>query len=448
MATRRSPNLVFFFSDQQRWDTCGCYNQAMDITPNLDGMAKEGVLFRKAFTCQPVCGPARSCLQTGKYPTETGCFTNDRALPQDEVTIAHRLRAAGYNTGYVGKWHLASYGEAQNYHTRPTPPERRGGWLDYWMAADVLEFTSHGYDGYVFDRDMNQVDFKGYRCDCVTDFALDFLRQQRADQPFMLFLSHIEPHQQNDHNRMEGPEGSKERFASYPLPPDLVGPGDYLENWPDYLGCVNSLDYNLGRVRQTLAEQGLADNTLVIYTSDHGCHFHTRKGEYKRSCHESSIHVPLVISGPGFEGGKVVDELVDLMDLPPTLMQAADVDVPETMRGRPLQELTAGTARDWRQEHFFQLSETVLGRGVRTARWKYSVAHEGDPSAAWAQPDATVYTEDFLYDLQADPAEQHNLVTYPGLAEVRAELAERLTARMVQAGETEPRILPKQPESA
>jgi arylsulfatase A-like enzyme len=125
------PNILFILSDQQRWDTLGCYGQELDVTPNLDRMAAEGVRFENAFTCQPLCGPARACLQTGKYATETGCFRNRIALPLDETTIAHRLSDAGYEVGYIGKWHLATtygMGDADaNYRTQPVPPERRGG---------------------------------------------------------------------------------------------------------------------------------------------------------------------------------------------------------------------------------------------------------------------------------------------------------------------------------
>ncbi len=224
------PNIIFFFSDQQRWDTVGCYGQKLNITPNLDKMAKEGVRFEYAFTCQPVCGPARACLQTGKYATEIGCFRNDIALPQDEKTIAHYLKETGYRVGYVGKWHLASTGGHMNneellsadYRTLPVPLDRRGGYDDFWMAADALEFTSHGYDGYVYDADMNKVEFDGYRTDCITDYALDFIDSCDRQQPFFLYLSHIEPHHQNDRNLYEGPIGSKEAFKDYEIPGDLL----------------------------------------------------------------------------------------------------------------------------------------------------------------------------------------------------------------------------------
>ena len=152
----KQPNIVFYFSDQQRWDTMGCYGQKLNVTPVLDALSREGMLFENAFTCQPVCGPARACLQTGLYAAEAGAHVNHRILPEGADTLARRLIAGGYETAYVGKWHLASC-EGSSYRTVAVPPERRGGY-QYWMAADALEFTSHGYNGYVFDGDMKRHD--------------------------------------------------------------------------------------------------------------------------------------------------------------------------------------------------------------------------------------------------------------------------------------------------
>jgi uncharacterized sulfatase len=425
MSANQQPNIIFFFSDQQRWDTVGAYGQPLDVTPNFDRLADEGVKFENAFTCQPVCGPARSCLQTGKYATETGCFRNNIALPQDQKTVAHWLSEAGYEVGYIGKWHLASTGEQQNFRTKPVPLELRGGYKDHWLASDVLEFTSHGYDGYMFNADMEKVEFEGYRVDCCTDFALDYLRTRDLDKPFFLFLSYIEPHHQNDHNRYEGPEGSKERFADFEVPGDLVDTeGDWRENYPDYLGCINSLDHNFGRIRDQLEEMGIADNTLIVVTSDHGSHFRTRNSEYKRACHEGCVRVPMILYGPGFEGGQVVDELASLIDLPPTLLAAAGLDVPEYMRGRPLQEVTSGEPEDWPDEVFIQISESHVGRALRTHRWKYSV--RAPDKQGGRDPDSETYVEDFLYDLEADPHERNNLVRDPDYADVRARLGARL----------------------
>lgn len=439
------PNIVFFFSDQQRWDTVGAYGQPLDVTPNLDRMAAEGVRFEQAFTCQPVCGPARACLQTGKWATEVGCYRNGIALPRDVTTLADLLHESGYETAYIGKWHLAStHGQGAadvDYRTKPVPPERRGGYRDHWVAADVLEFTSHSYDGGMFAGDGTFRPFSGYRADGQTDFVLEYLRQRRGDRPFFLFLSYIEPHHQNDHNCYEGPHGSKERFANFVPPPDLVDHGgDWRENYPDYLGCCASLDANLGRIRDQLAALGLAENTLIIYTSDHGSHFRTRNGEYKRSCHDGCLRIPLIVNGPGFSGGRVIPELVSLIDLPKTVLTAAGARVPGDWRGNPLQDLVHGTAASWPQDVFAQISESHVGRTIRTRKWKYAVGAPGIPGGKVAA--ANRYVETFLYDLENDPHEQCNLVADPRFADVRQQLRRRLLERLREAGEAAAAIEP------
>jgi len=245
-------------------------------------------------------------------------------------------------------------------------------------------------------------------------------------------VSYIEPHHQNDHKHFEGPKGSKERFKDYAVPGDLKdAAGDWKAEMPDYLGCCNNLDENVGRIRAELAKLGLAENTVVLYTADHACHFRTRNAEYKRSCHEDSIRTPLIAVGPGFRGGKVVSDLVSLIDLPPTILHAGGVTAPASMRGRALQDLVAGTARDWPQDVFLQISESHVGRAVRTAKWKYSVRKNGE-----------AYVEDFLYDLQADPWEVKNLVADASLAAVRTELAGRLKMYMEKIGDP---VLPIHP---
>lgn len=443
----QKPNIIFFFSDQQRWDTLGCYGQKLPITPNLDKLAEEGTKFEYAFTCQPVCGPARSCLQTGLYATQTGCFTNGIALPQNQKTIAQYFNENGYQTAYIGKWHLATTdakseevtGERFNYCTKPVPEELRGGYKDWWMAADVLEFTSHGYDGHVFDKDNNKVEFKGYRTDCITDFALDFIRQRDGEKPFFMFLSHIEPHHQNDRGCYEGPEGSKERFRNYEVPGDLTGTeGDWRENYSDYLGCCERLDYNVGKLVDLLKQEEIYENTVLIYTSDHGCHFRTRNGEYKRSCHEGSIRIPMVACGPSFEGGKTIDEIVSLIDIPVTLLSAGGIDTPEHMMGRPLQSLVDESAVNWPREAFIQISESQVGRAIRTRKWKYSVKAPGEDG--WQHSKSDVYIDEYLYDLENDYHEKNNLVADPQYSQVREQLRQRLIQRMVDAGEKAPLI--------
>lgn len=430
-------NIIFYFSDQQRWDTVN-----EEVTPNLMKLADEGVLFENSFTCQPVCGPARSCLQSGMYATETGCYTNGIALPQDITPLAEYFNRAGYQTAYIGKWHLGSdkYPGIGVHCEKTAIPKDRQGKYQYWRAADCLEFTSHGYDGYVFDGDGNKIDFTGYRADCINDFALEFLDKREKDKPFFLFVSQLEPHQQNDRNRFEGYKETIDKYKDYPLPDDLTFlKGDYKEMYPDYISAINRLDYNVGKLVAKLKQQGIYEDTIIIYTSDHGCHFKTRNMEYKRSCHESSIHTPLIIKGGGFEGGKRDNRLVSLIDLPPTMLSMAGIKTPPNFKGYDLTKET-DDPETRRKCVFMQISESQCGRAVRTDRFMYSVK-DLNPTG-YLHENSKVYFEDYLYDLKKDPIEKHNLVKDPKYAHVRRELKYLLLEEIRKAGEEAPVIFP------
>lgn len=431
-------NIIFYFTDQQRWDTCGCFGQPLDITPNLDRLAEQGVKFNNAFSPQPVCGPCRALFQTGKYPTETGCFRNNIMLPSNVKTLADYIEEAGYETAYIGKWHLASDGELEKAPTidhtvTAIPRELRGGYTGFWRAADVLEFTSHGYDGYVFDENDRRIDFRGYRADRINDFALEFLDQYTGEKPFFMTISQIEPHHQNDHRHYEGPVGSKEKYANYVLPEDLKLPGSNArEEYPDYLGQCASLDENLGRLVAKLKEKGLYEKTVILYASDHGSHFRTRNrdvhlngyDDYKRSCHDGCLHVPLVIAGGPFCGGKSVDALVSTASLPKTILALAGVDVGDAMIGENLLDVVQNRNPERPNEVFAQISESRVGRCIRTVEYTYSVYAPGVNGGEAAG--AELYADDFLYDLRADPFQLCNVVSEPAYAKVKQELRQRL----------------------
>ena len=416
------PNIVLFFSDQQRADTVGLYGQELDITPNLDRMGNEGIVFENAFTPQPVCGPFRSILQSGRYPTETGCFTNQIALPLDIKTLADWFYEAGYDLGYVGKWHLASDGEMEqkptiDYQCSAIPPERRGGYKGFWRVADVLEFTSHGYGGYVFDEKMQKHEFTGYRCDAITDYGLEYLDQIPSDKPFFLTISHIESHHQNDRNHYEGPDGSKERFKGCHIPSDLtsIPGGDYADEYPDYLGQVASLDENLGRIIQKLKDKGVYDNTVVIYLSDHGSHFRTRNrdenlcgyDDYKRTGHDAALKVPLVIGGGAVKEHIAVEDLVSTASLPKTLLAIAGVDVGDAMIGENLIDVAEGRCAGRKNEVFAQISESRVGRVLRTKDYLLGVVAKGLYGGKYK--DSKEYIVDYFYDLASDPDELNDV---------------------------------------
>ena len=446
-------NIIFYFTDQQRADTCGCFGQPLDITPNLDSLAKEGVKFDHAYSPQPVCGPCRALFQTGKYPTETGCFRNNIMLPKGVKTLADYIEEAGYETAYIGKWHLASDGELEKApvidHTiTAIPKELRGGYTGFWRTADVLEFTSHGYDGYVFDENDNRIDFKGYRADCIMDMALQFFDQYDRKKPFFMTISQIEPHHQNDHKHYEGPHGSKEKYKNFVLPGDLAAlKGNAAEEYPDYLGQCASLDENLGRLIERLKEEHLYENTVIIFASDHGSHFMTRNtdshlhgyDDYKRTCHAAATHVPLVISGGAYQGGKEVEELVSTESLPKTILAIAGVDVGDAMIGENLLDVVCGKTDNRPDEVFSQISESRVGRCIRTRYYLYSVYAPDKDGGACAASD--LYADDFLYDLRTDPYELNNLIHDPAYDKVRLELREKLLGWIEKAEHSRPRIV-------
>lgn len=430
-------NIIFYFSDQQRWDTIN-----EEITPNLCELASEGVLFENEFTCQPVCGPARACLQTGTYATQNGCWSNAIPLPSGTKTLAEYFNEAGWQTAYIGKWHLGSDklpGMGIHCENSAVPKERQGGY-QYWRAADCLEFTSHGYDGYIFDENGTKIDFKGYRADKINDFALEFLDNRNKSKPFFMFVSQLEPHHQNDHRRFEGYKDTVNNYKNYPIPADLSFlKGDYKEMYPDYISAINRLDYNFGKLVRKLKELGIYEDTVLIYSSDHGCHFKTRNLEYKRSCHDSCIHTPLIIKGGGFNGGKLEKRLVSLIDIPPTLLSLAEIPIPSEYAGFDLTKQIENKS-EARKCVFMQISESQCGRAIRTSDYMYSV-RDLCPGGGF-RPSSKVYFEDYLYDLKKDPNEKTNLVKSPEYAGIRQDLKYMLINEMKAAGEEEPVILP------
>lgn len=418
---QNKPNVIVFFTDQQRWDTTGVHGNPLDLTPNFDRMAKEGTHLYHSFTCQPVCGPARSSIQTGLYATETGCYRNGIPLDQEHQTLAHHFDQAGYETAYIGKWHLGSQ--------QRVPKEERGGY-EYWLAANTLESVSDAYDTVLYNEEQEEVKLPGYRVDALTDAAIRYIDLHK-DKNFFLFTSYLEPHHQNHLDNYPAPDGYEEKYTGGWLPPDLASlSGTAHQHIGGYYGMVKRLDEALGRLMDVLKSLDLLDDTIILFTSDHACHFKTRNSEYKRSCHDSSIRVPTAIIGPGFNGGGQIKELVSLVDLPPTLLDAANISVPPVMQGESILPLIKGQAEDWKKDVFIQISESQVGRAIRTKRWKYGVtAVDKDP---WNDSYSETYTEEFLYDLEADPYELTNVIHLEAFHEITEYLKELLIQRIYE----------------
>jgi arylsulfatase A-like enzyme len=418
------PNVLLIVTDQQRWDTVGAHGSPMGLTPNLDRLAATGTRFDQLVSAQPVCGPGPAVIQTGLYATETGVWRGSLPLDDDVRTLAHHFGDQGYETGFVGKWDIAGTFED------PVPPARRGGYDDFWIAADVPEFTTQPDGGTLFDGFGDPVTFEGYRADAFTDFAVEAI--DAMSPPFLLTVGFLEPHHQNDRGTFVAPEGYADRYRTNPyVPPDLQNrPGDWFAELPDYYGMVERVDECVGRLLDELDRRDIRDETVVAFTSDHGCHFRTRPGEYKRTCHESAVRVPGIVNGPSVEAGRVVERVVSTVDVAPTLLDAAGLDVPSDLHGRSLLSNDVDPDDPRVGEAFIQISGSEIGRAIRTDRWKLGVA--APTTDGWrggkAEPGTDRYVERYLYDLARDPHERVNLAARPEHRGVFDELGSRLQA--------------------
>ena len=419
-------NVIVFFTDQQRWDTLGIHGNPLGLTPNLDYAAQNGVDFHRAFTNQPVCAPARAILQTGLYPTKTGCWCNGKPLSREYKTLADYFNENGYETGYIGKWHL---GEG----TSRVPEELRGGYK-YWLAANAVESVSEQYKAILYDNDGNEVRLPGYRSDAYADAGIRYINDNR-DKPFFLFMSFLEPHFQNHLDNYPAPDGHTKPYADKFTPPDLEKlVGSAPAHLAGYYGMVKRLDEAYGRILDALKSLNLTEKTIVLFTSDHGCHFKTRNAEYKRTGHESSIRIPAVLYGGKRNKGIKLQNLVSLIDMPPTLLDLAGIAVPECMQGKSIKPLIECNDAEWDDEVYVQTSESGTGRALRTQRWKY-IVHTNESKDTDDNGYRDEYQEVEFYDLEADPYELTNLIGMDVYTDVIAYMRKRLIARATQAGE-------------
>lgn len=422
-------NVIVFFTDQQRYDTVGVHGNPDGLTPNFDHMALHGTFVKNAFTPQPVCGPARACMQTGKFATALGNYRNAIPLAKGHHTMAHYFNEAGYDTAYIGKWHLGT--------TRLAVPEEERGEYRYWLGAGALEASSRPYDTIVYDKDDHEVKLPGNRIDALTDAAIRYI-DVHQEKPFFLFLSFLEPHFQNSNDSFPPPASMRPITNPY-IPPDLSTlHGTAHRHLPGYYGMVSRLDQCLGRIQDVLKSLDMERETIIIFTTDHGCHFKTRNEEYKRSCHESSIRIPMALTGGPFTGGGTLKNLVSLVDVAPTLLDACEIPIPKEMQGNSIMPIIRRLPYVWTDTAFVQISEAEVGRAIRTGRWKYAVtAPDMDPVLDSCSDH---YTESELYDLEEDPYEMDNLMGMPSHRNLCDILKGKLIEQMVRAGEEKPVI--------
>jgi arylsulfatase A-like enzyme len=455
------PNILFVFSDDHAAHAVSAYGSVINRTPNIDRLAREGMLFRNAFVTNSICAPSRATVLTGQYGHLNGVPTNRDSLHATAVTFPGLLRRAGYQTAIVGKWHLKA---------RP-----KG--FDHF---EVLRDQGTYYNPVFFTAD-DSVAYEGYTTDVITDRALTWLEQERdPSRPFLLMYQHKAPHREwapgpehldlyadrdvpepatlfDDWSGRASAAHTQEMTIARDLtegdlklfPPgnltagqralwdaayaprnrefaEAEPEGDALVRWKyqryikDYLRVIASVDDNLGRMLDYLDREGLTDNTVVVYTSDQGFFLGDHGWFDKRWMYEESLRTPLLVRWPaGVAPGSVNEDLVQNLDLAETFLDLAGVPIPDAMQGRSLVPLLRGRApSDWRDAIYYQYFEYpgwhMVRRhyGVRTRTHKLIHYYE---IGEWE-----------LFDLEADPHELHSVWDDPAYAEVQARLTERL----------------------
>jgi N-acetylglucosamine-6-sulfatase len=432
-------NVVFILSDDHRYDAMGFMGHPFLETPQMDAMARDGVHLKNAFVTTSLCSPSRASILTGLYTSKHRVIDNNRLVPEGTVFFPQYLQQAGYETAFIGKWHMG--GESDD----PRPG------FDHWVSF-------RGQGSYLpTPRGLNvngeKVPQKGYITDELTDYAADWLKSRSMEKPFFLYLSHkavhanftpAERHQgryeevevvppasqaDTEENYRGKPRWLKDQRNSwhgvdFPYHSDL----NIATYYKRYCETLLAVDDSIGRVKDTLNEMGILDSTLIIYMGDNGFMFGEHGLIDKRVAYETSIRVPMLMQCPElFPGGKVLEEVVANIDIAPTILQAAGLKTPEYMDGKSFIELAQGKEIPWREyflyvyywEKNFPQSPTVFA--LRGDRYKY-ITYYG------------LWDTDELYDLKEDPGETTNLVASGEHREILREMEDALYLALGEVG--------------
>lgn len=435
-------NVVFILSDDHRYDAMSFMGHQFAETPYMDAMAAAGVHLRNAFVTTSLCSPSRASILTGLYTFRHRVIDNQRAVPDGTVFFPQYLQKAGYSTGFVGKWHMGSASD-----------EPRPG-FDYWVSFKGQGFYLPPGPNYTINVNGQRVKQDGYITSLLTRYAIEFLKQQEgSEKPFCLYLSH-----KAVHGDFIPEDKYRGRFADKPFTPDPTAAPhkDNLVNRPrwlldqrnswhgmdfplhsdetmeriykSYCEALCSVDDSIGAVIGQLKKMGIHDETLVIYMGDNGYMF----GEYglidKRVAYETSSRVPLLMQCPDlFRGGTVVDDVVANIDIAPTIMEAMGLQKPPHMDGSSFIKLAQGQDIPWRSYFLYvyyweqNYPQTPTHFSLRGDRYKYTTYYG-------------LWDTDELFDIQADPMEQHNLIHDPAFAAKKSEMQNRLYTMMDELG--------------
>ena len=455
-----APNLLFIFSDQHAQGIAGCYGDALVDTPSLDRLAARGVVFDNAYTPSPLCTPARMAMLAAQHPHRVGCWTNSDLLASDVPTHAHALGAAGCRTLLVGRLHAIGPDQLHGYSERHVGDHSTNWAGGRGHGLGVLARTNDPFRVSVERSGPGQSSYEVKDRDVVaaTLRVLDDLAAERGSghgSPFALTVGLMLPHQP-----YVCAPADFERYRGRIGPPRLAAPAaqqehPYLRRWrahtqsvdlpPDwvlraraaYYGLVTSMDRMIGQVLDRLEALGLAQNTLVVYSSDHGDQLGERGLWWKQTFYEQSAKVPLILSWPGdLPRGERRAQVVNLIDVAATLLDAQGAPALPNAQGRSLLGVARDAAAPWEDETFSEyctdgmspwtLPDPVQQRMIRSGPWKL-VHYQGAPPQ--------------LFNLDDDPDELRDLAADPGCASVRERLAakvlhgwdpDRIAARMAR----------------
>ena len=424
---RPKPNLVFVFADQWRAEATEYAGNKDVRTPNLDRLAMESINLANAVSCCPVCSPYRASLVTGQYPLTHGVFLNDVRLKDDAVSIAEAYRSAGYETGYIGKWHLDG-----NQRSEFIPRERRQG-FEFWKALGC----THNYNNSFYYGDENvRLKWDGYDAIAQTREAQRYLRDHAGGPPFILFLSWGPPHSPYE----TAPEKYRQLFQpeGITLRPNVpeADQEKARQALAGYYAHIAALDDCIGDLLQTLRDTKIEDNTIFVFTSDHGDLLFSHGGQNKQQPWDESIRVPFLLRYPALldKWGRTIDMPVNTPDIMPTLLGLSGVAIPRTVQGSDFSSVLVGkslvtdnAALICCPAPFGQWTRARGGReyrGVRTRRYTYVRDLEGP----W-----------LLFDCEKDPWQLDNFCNRPEHAGLQAELDALLSKRL---NETKDEFLP------
>lgn len=433
------PNIVFILSDDHRYDFMGFMDAPGTPefleTPAMDKMAAEGAHLANAFVTTSLCSPSRASILTGQYAHTHGVIDNQRPVPEGTRFFPQDLQEEGYQTAYIGKWHMGH----ENDEPRPG--------FDHW--------ESYPGQGEYFDPTFNvngsRQQFEGHITDVTTDRTLRWLEEDRGDEPFFLYMSHKAPHYPFDpperyddrysDEPIDYPETMANTEENYDSQPHWVRERRYgvhgidhmitgnLDNDPvpnfdtlyhDFAEGVAAIDESVGRVLDYLEENGLAENTLVVYMGDNGFHLGEHGFYDKRDAFEESIRVPMLVWAPGMiEPGTRIEEMIANIDIAPTIHDLVGSEIPGDMQGESFLPLLRGENIPWRDEILYEyywewnFPATPSVFALRGDRYKYVYYH-----GTW--------DKNSFHDLETDPHERHNLINVPAYQDQIREWRERL----------------------